>query len=533
MTGSEAERGPIATPSELRRVEHAVARILAETDRPVEVYEAALEAIGRPLGWQLGAVWELDTKEGLLRCVRTWHTGARAEQFQALSETLALGSGEGLPGRVLASGEPAWMVDAPEDANFPRADAARRSGLHAGFGFPLRSPRGVVGVMEFFSGALREPDERLLATMSALGSQVGQFVARRRAEEEVRASESRLRAMLESALDAVVTMDARGHVIGWNHAAEVIFGYRASEVVGREMAQLIVPPALRDAHRRGLARFLETGRGVVLDRRLELRGMRRDGSEFPVELTITRIALPGAPTFTGYLRDITDRVTADHELRASRARLVEVADAERKRIQRNLHDGAQQRLTSVLLILGRLRAMAAEPDQLLVLAIDELAAGLDEIRELASGLHPAVLAERGLVAALEALALRAPVPVEVHAVPTAQLPEQVEAAAYYVVAEALANVHKHAGAGRIVVRAMTDERFLVVTVVDDGVGGADEEGEGLRGLADRVEALGGRLMLDSPAGGGTRLRAEIPHGLSPRGSAPGADPVVGARIDHS
>jgi PAS domain S-box-containing protein len=156
--------------------------------------------------------------------------------------------------------------------------------------------------------------------MSALGSQVGQFVARRRVEDEVRASESRLRAMLEAALDAVVTMDARGCVVGWNPAAEAIFGYRASEVIGRGMAEVIVPPALRDAHRRGLARFLETGSGVVLDRRLELSGMRRDGTEFPVELTITRIALPGPPTFTGYLRDITDRVRAHRELRASRAR---------------------------------------------------------------------------------------------------------------------------------------------------------------------------------------------------------------------
>jgi PAS domain S-box-containing protein len=513
MTGSAAHRGPVAHPGELRRVEHAVARILAETERPVEVYEAALEAIGRPLGWQLGAVWELDPADGRLHCVRTWHAGARADEFQALSKALSLEPGEGLPGRVLASGESAWMVDAPTDANFPRADAARRSGFHAGFGFPLRSPRGVVGVMEFFSDEMREPDKRLLATMNAVGSQVGQFVARRRVEGEVRASESQLRAMLEAALDAVVTMDAQGRVIGWNHAAEAIFGYPAVEAMGREMAELIVPPDLRDAHRKGLARFLETGSGVVLDKRLELRGMRRDGTELPVELTITRITLPGPPTFTGYLRDITDRVLAEQELRASRARLVEVADAERKRIQRNLHDGAQQRLTSVLLTLGRLRAVAAQPDGLLTFAIDELAAGLDEIRELASGLHPAVLSERGLAAALEALALRAPVPVELNVALARPAPERVEAGAYYVVAEALANVHKHAGAGRVVVDATTDERFLVVTVADDGVGGANEEGAGLRGLADRVEALGGRLTLESPAGGGTRLRAEIPHGL--------------------
>jgi PAS domain S-box-containing protein len=505
---------------DLRRVEHAVARILAETERPVEVYEAALEAIGRPIGWQLGAVWELDRQEGRLHCVRTWRAGEPGEQFQTLSETITLAPGEGLPGRVLASGEPAWLVDAPADANFPRAAAARRDGLHAGFGFPLRSARGVVGVMEFFAREARHPDERLLATMAVLGSQVGQFVARRRAEEEVRARESRLRAMLDAALDAVVSMDAHGRVIGWNHAAEAIFGYEAREAIGREMADLIVPPHLRDAHRRGLARFLETRRGVVLDRRIEVTGMRRDGTEFPVELTITRIPLPGAPTFTGYLRDITDRVTAERELRASRARLVEVADAERKRIQRNLHDGAQQRLTSVLLTLGRLRAAPERPSELLDFAIDELAAGVDEIRELASGLHPALLTERGLAAALEALAMRTPMPVEIDTVPDRRLPEQIEAAAYYVVAEALANVHKHASARRVRVRAATDDRCVQVTVADDGTGGADQQGSGLRGLADRVESLGGTLTLESPTGDGTRLRAEIP--LGPTATIPAA-----------
>jgi PAS domain S-box-containing protein len=512
MSESPANHGPVADARTLRRVEHAVARILAETERPVEVYEAALEAIGRPIGWQLGAVWELDPQDGCLHCVRTWRAGEPADEFQALSEALALAPGEGLPGRVLASGKPAWLVDAPADANFPRAAAARRDGLHAGFGYPLRSARGVVGVMEFFARELHAPDERLLATMRVVGSQVGQFVARRRAEEEVRSRESRLRAMLEAALDAVVSMDAEGRVIGWNNAAETIFGYPASEATGREMAELIVPPRLRDAHRRGLARFLETRRGQVLDRRLELTGMRRDGTEFPVELTITSISMPGAPTFTGYLRDITDRVSADQELRASRARLVEVADAERKRIQRNLHDGAQQRLTSVLLRLGMLRASSGPDYRLLNLAIDELAAGLDEIRVLASGLHPAVLTERGLTAALEALALQSPVPVELETIPDRRLPEQIEAAAYYVVAEALANVQKHAGARCVLVRVVTEDDRVEVAVVDDGAGGADEDGRGLRGLADRVESLSGTLTLESPAGGGTRLRAEIPLG---------------------
>src|SRR6185369_15319752 len=170
---------------------------------------------------------------------------------------------------------------------------------------------------------------------------------------------------------------------------------------------------LRAAHRKGIARYLETDHPVILDKRVELAGMHKNGAEFPIELTITRIGLVGAPTFTGYLRDISDRKRADEQLRGSRARLVEVAEAERRRIQRNLHDGAQQRLDSVLLTMGRLRR-TADDDQnaLLTVAIDELTAGLEELRELAGGLHPSVLAERGLAAALEALVLRAPLPVE-------------------------------------------------------------------------------------------------------------------------
>jgi PAS domain S-box-containing protein len=368
--------------------------------------------------------------------------------------------------------------------------------------------------MEFFSRELRPPDERMLATMRVVGSQVGQFVARRHAVAAVRASESRLRAMLESALDAVVSMDHRGRVIGWNHAAESIFGYTAEEAIGADMAELIVSPSLRDRHRRGLARFVETGVPVVLDRRLELTARHKDGHEFPVELAITRIALPGDPTFTGYLRDITERRRAVADLRASSARLVEVADAERRRIQRNLHDGAQQNLTSVLLLLGRLRG-TARANGILERAIDELASGLQELRELASGLHPAMLSERGLAAALDALARRAPAPVRLDAVPDRRLPETVEAAGYYVVAEALANVNKHARAGQTVVRVTAGAEELLIEVSDDGIGGADENGHGLRGLRDRVEALGGTLVVESPVGHGTQLTARVPARAEP------------------
>jgi len=147
---------------------------------------------------------------------------------------------------------------------------------------------------------------------------------------------------------------------------------------------------------------------------------------------------------------------------------------------------------------------------LIDVAIDELAAGLEEIRQLANGLHPAVLSERGLAKALEALALRAPVPIDLQVDVSPDLSEQLQAAAYYVVAEGLANSNKHADATHVRVQAFHDQESLLVAVLDDGVGGADLVGSGLRGLTDRVEALGGTLTLDSPPGGGTRLLAHLP-----------------------
>ncbi len=203
------------------------------------------------------------------------------------------------------------------------------------------------------------------------------------------------------------------------------------------------------------------------------------------------------------------------ELRASRARIVEAADSERRRLERDLHDGAQQRLVSLALDLrlaaGKLDADPAAARQLLDAAAGELADATTELRELARGLHPAVLSDRGLRPALEALAGRAPVPVELDETPAERLPAAVESASYFVVAEALTNVARYAQASRAAVTVSRANGRVEVEVTDDGVGGADPEaGSGLRGLADRVAALDGRLEVVSPHGGGTTVRAVIP-----------------------
>jgi signal transduction histidine kinase len=199
------------------------------------------------------------------------------------------------------------------------------------------------------------------------------------------------------------------------------------------------------------------------------------------------------------------------ELRASRARIVEAGDAERRRLERDLHDGAQSRLVALSLLLRSARRRAdAELAELLDQAQEELNTSLEELRELARGIHPAVLTDRGLEPALEALTARAPLPVELE-VEGERLPGPVESAAYFVVSEALTNVAKYAQASYATVAVRRVNGRVTVEVSDDGVGGADATGgSGLRGLADRLAALDGTLRLDSPAGHGTRLHAEIP-----------------------
>jgi signal transduction histidine kinase len=214
--------------------------------------------------------------------------------------------------------------------------------------------------------------------------------------------------------------------------------------------------------------------------------------------------------------DVTERKRQDEEIRASRKRIVQAADDARRRLERNLHDGAQQRLVSLSLSLRLAEAkLASDPEQAAAIiggAREELAHALDELRELARGIHPAVLTERGLGAALEGVVLRTPLPVELE-LPAERLAPPVEAAAYYVISEALTNVAKYADATSAHVRVTYDQDLELVTVevADDGSGGADPaQGSGLRGLADRVAALDGTLLVESPPGVGTRITAAIP-----------------------
>jgi signal transduction histidine kinase len=202
------------------------------------------------------------------------------------------------------------------------------------------------------------------------------------------------------------------------------------------------------------------------------------------------------------------------ELRGSRRRMIEAGQLERQRLERNLHDGAQQRLIALSLELGLLEErLQADPEirSRLDQARGEIALSLEELRDVARGLHPAVVTGHGLAVALESLTARATIPVRLTVELDERMPERLEVAAYYVVSESLTNIAKHAAATSATVDVNRLHGQVVVEIVDDGVGGADtERGSGLRGLADRVEGLGGRLRIWTPRGGGTRVRAEMP-----------------------
>jgi PAS domain S-box-containing protein len=335
-------------------------------------------------------------------------------------------------------------------------------------------------------------------------------------------SEARHRALLDAMPDVMFRIARDGTYLAYKadpgadlfSAPEELIGKNIRDVLPREVAG----PMLRCIEQ---ALEPDAPRTVEFEHEIELDGTRR---YFEARI------VPGDPDeVVMIVRDFTERHEAEAELRrlqdelqqrleelqASRARIVAVADQERRRLERNLHDGAQQRLVSVSLTLGlaqgRLESDAGTASELLQAANDELTTALEELRELARGIHPAVLTDRGLGPAIESLVTRTPLPIEIDAPLDERLPEPVEAAAYYVVSEALANIAKYANASQAAVRVSRGNGLAVVEVEDDGVGGADPtRGSGLRGLADRVEALAGRLAVDSESGRGTRIRAEIP-----------------------
>ena len=336
---------------------------------------------------------------------------------------------------------------------------------------------------------------------------------RRRLEVEKERERAFLNAIANNAPSLLCLVDQTGALTqgGANIAFERTLGWEPEQIGGQVLWEDFVDPDEADEVRA----LVEAVAAGAPPKEHDNTWITSSGERLSVAWTTTPLPeIDARRLFLVTGVDITERKRSAEDLRASRARLVRAEDQARRALERNLHDGAQQRLVALSVALRLVESkLRSDPDaatELLTGARDELSQALAELRELARGIHPAVLTDRGLRPALETLKSRAPIPVELVA-PDERFPAEAEAAAYYVVAETLTNVAKYARASSARVEVARHNGALHVTVSDDGIGGADPAaGSGLRGLVDRVEVLDGTLEVDSPTGRGTSIRATIP-----------------------
>jgi signal transduction histidine kinase len=516
----------------LRRVATLVASGKAET----EIVSAVASEIGQLLGADMASALRFDGES--LQVIGDWFADKRRLEADR-SYTFG---GDTISARVIEASAPA-RLDSADDL---RSDFARERWRELGIGASLGAPIivegavwGVVLVSRYASNPPFEPGaEHRLADFAGLVAQAIANAAARREMAALVEEQSALRriAMLvaggrppQEVLTEVTAQVGRlfealaVNVVEWQGVQDevaVVCAWTADPLPPPQAGELMHPDP-----KGAIISVLETGHAH--------RSSESDASAIAAPLIINATVRgtlslhrgvdhpfpPGAESRLRSFADLAAQSISNHqaqeELRASRARIVNAGDTARQRLERNLHDGAQQRLVSVSIslrvALARLDADPEKSRELLNAAADELAHALQELRDLARGLHPAILSEHGLKPALEALARRAPLPVTVANEVEERLPAPVEAAAYYVVSESLTNVVRYAKASEVTVGVRCSDGLARVEVADDGTGGARmSEGSGLRGLADRVEALGGRVELDSPPGAGTTVRAIIP-----------------------
>ena len=397
----------------------------------------------------------------------------------------------------------------PEQADeFAQLVEEVRSGIvYSGYETIRRRKDGTSVDVSVSAAPVRDSAGRVVSHMALFAD----ITERKQREEQIKAERDFLGKLGDTVPSMLVLTDREGQVLpdGANLAYRETLGREADDWANRSFLELVHPED--DFQSRMVIAAAANG----VEQSLESRWLRSDGASIVVAWSATPIHHPEAGDLvliTGV--DVTEERRQEEELRASRARIVQAGDAERRRLERNLHDGAQQRLVALSLSLrlaeGKLGAEANGARELLAAAREELARAIDELRELARGIHPAVLTDRGLGAAVDALVGRCGVPVETDVLED-RLPPPVEAAAYYVVSEALTNIAKYAQASAAAVRVRADDGLVSVEVSDDGIGGADpSRGSGISGLVDRVAALDGTLRVESPIGGGTSIVAEIP-----------------------
>lgn len=305
--------------------------VAAAANAATSIKEAILPCLERICtyhDWQAAHVGLRDAS-GSIVPTGAWYLSdpERLGSLRDVTNARVFGPGTGLPGRVLASRKPAWVADIAEDPTFTRRDEALASRIRGGIACPLMVGTEIVGVLEFFSERVLAVDDSLVEILGHVGTQLGRVVEREQAREALLKSEGRIRSIVEMAHDAFVATDAKGVITEWNKQAETIFGWSREDALGRSMAETIIPPRHRKAHRRGIRQLLRPRKNGLRSRRLEIEALHRQGHEFPVELSISAIPNDGGYLIATFLHDITARRQAEEKLRRSEERYDLVARA--------------------------------------------------------------------------------------------------------------------------------------------------------------------------------------------------------------
>lgn len=512
-------------------MQYAIARAFAEADALDDVSTLLLQNLAEALGWQSASLWVL-AEDGLtLRCVATHPTDGPLQAWAECTLAFRPQIGVGLPGRVWASGESFWMTDTLKDQNFPRQAAASAVGLRHGFAFPVLSRGTVVAVVDLYAAEVREVDAEQAEVLEAVGYQLGSFIERTESRRAVAQSEARKTAILHAAVDGIVLADADGRIVDFNPAAEVLFGRSRDEVIGRTIAEVLVPDDLRGQHEAGLARYLATGEGRILGRRVRTWAAHVDGSRIPVELTVTELRVDDRPMFTAFIRD----VSRERQAETARDRFLEILSHELRTPVTSIYGGAK---VAARPTIGReqqielLTDIASEADHLYRLVEDLMVLARAERGAGAISLEPVSL-DRVVERVLTSLGTRWP-GVEFRVRPSAGgLPVQADSTYLeQLLRNILQNAAKYGGAGGVVeVEIDHGEIESIVRVLDRGPGVNEAEvrrlfeidyrsplteglaqGSGIGLFVARwlVEGMGGRIWATPREGGGSEFGFALP-----------------------
>jgi PAS domain S-box-containing protein len=375
--------------------------------------------------------------------------------------------------------------------------------MHRALYLPISANGEICAVIQVSSLRQGERDEGEMTAMTAIAIQIGQFVERRRCEERIRESDAWKTAMLEASLDAVITIDAGGRVFEFNSVAERTFGYRRVDIVGRQLVDLIVPPKLRERAMSSLAHYRTTGESGLIGQRVDVIAMRSDGTEFPIEVAVTRVAVDVRPMLTLHMRDATARKLAEEEvanyqrrLRSLTAELLLAEELERRKLSIDLHDGLSQTIALAQLKLGLFRRST---DTALSTSLDEIEGLIDQAHQTARSitfeLSPPVLHDLGLEPAVHWLVenIQARYGIETAFEDDGQLKpadEKTRVILFRAIRELLINAAKHANPRRVHVKLNRVEDCVCAAVVDDGIGmeapTAAIKGSGLFSIRERL-----------------------------------------------